>query len=432
MDKFSNKKEDTALLGKAGLSAHFSLAVCTLLFMINFMDRSVLSAVLEPMKIDLGLSDTQAGLLQTCFFISLAIMSAPVAFLVDRWSRKKAIGIMAFLWSIFTCLTGFGRTFLHVVTARMLVAVGEAGFSSGSIALITASYPKALRGRIVGIFNLGLPVGSALGVIIGGYLSVNYGGWRTPFYIFAIPGIVLGVAAFFLRDYKTETKESSKVSQPGFFKTARILFSIPSLRWNYLGYAMLNACFTALFAWFPALIIRISGMSEDKAGGLMALVLVGSAIGMISGGFLADWWQRRNKRAMLLLPALATLTGAIVLLIALYLFTLKMMVLTFILIIIQGAICTLGVAAQQSATQDVVPARLKGMSFGLAMFMMYFGGGWSPVVIGAVSDALGGGSQGLLVGFASIGISTLVLASICYYRGSRYYEKDVLQAEKLA
>jgi len=393
------------------------------------MDRSVLSVVLEPMKKDLGLSDTQAGLLQTAFFISLALLSTPVAYLVDRWSRKKAIGIMALLWSGFTFLTGIGRSFLHVATARVAVSVGEAGFSSGSIALITASYPKELRGRIIGIFNLGLPIGSALGVIIGGYLSANFGGWRTPFYIFAIPGVLFGLTAFFLKDYKTETNSGSTIKHNGFLKSARSLFAIPSLRWTYFGYAMLNASFTTLFAWFPALIIRISGVAEDKAGSLMALVLIGTAIGTISGGFLVDGWQRRNNQARMQLPAIATLIAALTMIAALYLFTLKMMVLTFVLMIFLGAICCLGIPALQSVTQDVVSPNLKGMSFGLLMFMMYFGGGWSPVVVGMISDYLGGDSQGLLIGFASICISTLALSSICFYRGSRYYPQDVLAAE---
>jgi len=410
------------------LPAHVSLAVCTLLFTINFMDRSVLSAVMEPMKADLGLSDTQAGFLQTAFFISLALMSAPVAYMVDRWSRKKSIGIMALAWSGATYLTGLGRSLTHVLTARIMVAVGEAGFSSGSIALITASYPQRLRGRVIGIFNLGLPIGSALGVIIGGYLSANHGGWRTPFYFFAIPGVILGVSAFLLKDYKNRPVQGGDAAQGGFFNSAKTLFAIPSLRWDYFGTAMLNACFTCLFAWFPSLIIRISGVAEDKAGNLMALVLVGTAIGTFGGGFLADIWQHRNKRGMMLLPAFSTLLAAVSMILALYLFSLRMVELTFLMIVFLGAVCCLVIPAAHSITQDVAPPHLKGMSFGLLMFMMYFGGGWSPVIVGAISDMLGGVSRGLLIGFASVSITTLIISCFCYYRGSFHYSRDAAQA----
>ena len=186
-----------------GWSAHYILIICSLLYMVNYMDRQVLSAVLEPMKIDLGLSDTQAGSLQTIFLLSIAFFSLPVAYLVDRWSRRKAVALMAIFWSAFTYITGLGRNFIGVLIPRALVGVGESGFSAGGTAMLTAVYPPESRGKVMGVFNLVIPVGAALGVILGGYLSKNHGGWRTPFFVFAIPGIILGILAFFMRDYKT-------------------------------------------------------------------------------------------------------------------------------------------------------------------------------------------------------------------------------------
>ncbi len=421
------KKENSDQL-EGGRSAHFSLIVCTILFTINFMDRSVLSAVMEPMKLDLGLTDSQAGMLQTGFFISLAIMSTPVAFLVDRWSRKKSIGLMALLWSGFTYMTGIGRNFLQIFMARVSVAVGEAGFSSGSVALLTASYQASLRGRIMGIFNLGIPIGSALGVVLGGYLSAHHGGWRTPFYLFAIPGALLGILAFFMKDYKTE-KSGNSSDTSGFFQNIRELFRIPTLRWNYFGYAMMNAFVTAVFAWFPALMIRVSGIGEDKAGGLMALVLAGTFIGTLSGGFIADALFKKNPHSRLLLPGTATLVSLLVMMAALFLFSLKMMVVTLLLLIIVGGVSTIGIPAQQAVTQEVVRPGLKGMSFGLLMFMMYFGGGWSPLIIGTISDSFGSGSRGLVIGFAIVTTVTLLLSSLCFFRGARYYIQDAEKYE---
>ena len=185
-----------------GMSAHSILIVLSLLWMINFMDRQVMSAVLEPMRIDLGLSDTQAGALHTIFLLSISFFSLPIAFLIDRWSRRKAVAIMAVIWSVFTFVTGLGRSFAGVFAPRIIVGVGEAGFSAGGTAMITAAYPPESRARAMGIFNIFVPLGAALGYILGGYLSTHYGGWRTPFYIFAVPGVILGIASFFLKDYK--------------------------------------------------------------------------------------------------------------------------------------------------------------------------------------------------------------------------------------
>jgi len=173
------------------------LIICLLLYMINFMDRQVLSAVLEPMKLDLKLTDTQAGILQTAFFLSMAILGIPASYLVDRWSRRKTMSLIAIIWSGFTYITGLGRSFLGVLLPRIAVGVGEAGFPAASTAMLTAVYPKESRSRILGIFNIAIPLGSALGAMLGGYLSARHGGWRTPFFVFAVPGIILGRLAFF-------------------------------------------------------------------------------------------------------------------------------------------------------------------------------------------------------------------------------------------
>ena len=191
---------------------HSILVICFFLYMINFMDRQVLSAVLEPMKHDLGLTDTQAGLLQSLFFLSMAVLAFPAAYMVDRWSRRKTLGLMAITWSAFTYVTGLGKSFLGVLLPRIMVGVGEAGFPPASTAMISAAYPQQARARVLGIFNAAIPLGAALGTILGGALAGRYGDWRVPFYVFAVPGIVLGILAFFLKDYKTVTEvdESGK------------------------------------------------------------------------------------------------------------------------------------------------------------------------------------------------------------------------------
>ena len=120
-----------------GWSAHFVMIICTLLFVVNYMDRQVFSAVLQPMKIDLGLTDAQAGGVATAFTLGMAIFSFPIAWMVDRWSRKKAVGIMALLWSGFTFLTGMASSFISLIIPRVLVGLGEAGFVPGGNALIS-------------------------------------------------------------------------------------------------------------------------------------------------------------------------------------------------------------------------------------------------------------------------------------------------------
>ncbi len=138
MSNPDNKQE----YGRGGASAHYILVVCTLLYVVNFMDRQVLSAVLQPMKVELGLTDAQCGLLQTIFILGVAVFTFPFSYLMDRWNRKKPMAIMAILWSIFTYFTGLANSFISLVIPRALVGVGEAGFSSGGTAMISGAYTR--------------------------------------------------------------------------------------------------------------------------------------------------------------------------------------------------------------------------------------------------------------------------------------------------
>ncbi len=432
------KEEKGKAFETGGKSAKAILIVCSLLYMVNYMDRQVLSAVLEPMKLDLGLSDTQAGLLQTVFLLSMALLAFPISFIIDRWSRRKSIALMALIWSAFTYATGLGRSFAHVLLARIFVGVGEAGFSAGGTAMITAAYPKESRGKALGVFNIPIPLGAALGVMLGGYLSTHHGGWRTPFYIFAIPGIILGIAAFFLKDYKTVSEEEGVGTGRGFLNRAVELFRIPSLKWMLIGYGMRNLYAFAFLVWLPATLMRTYLITESKAGMLMGVIALCAVIGAVLGGVLADSWQKRNDRGRLLLPMLAELITAVSLVSMMLLLMFGATMTTVVAVgVIYGIACVLGLPALGAVTQDVVHPSLKGMSWGLAMFCMYaFGGGWGPVLVGWLSDLFGGGALGLQWAVMLTVIGGL-LGAFFFWLSSKHYPADVdrvkhmvLEAEK--
>ena len=177
--------------------AVFILIILTLLYMMAYMDRSVMTVVVEQLKADLGMTDGQIGFLQSTFMVGVGLMMIPCGVVVDRWSRRKAIGLMAIIWSIATFLTGLVSKFTALVSARFLTSSGEAGFAPGSVAWLSLTFPKTSRAKVLGIFNLGIPLGGALGVVLGGLIATKTGSWRTPFYVFAAPGIILGIVAFF-------------------------------------------------------------------------------------------------------------------------------------------------------------------------------------------------------------------------------------------
>ncbi len=408
-----------------GRGAHIILVVLSLLWMINFMDRQVMSAVLEPMRIDLGLSDTQAGVLHTIFLLSISFFSLPIAFLIDRWSRRKAVAIMAVIWSVFTFVTGLGKSFAGVFAPRIIVGVGEAGFSAGGTAMITAAYPSQSRGRAMGIFNIFVPLGAALGYILGGYLSTHYGGWRTPFYIFAVPGVILGIAALFLKDYKTVSRSDAE-TRPGFFATAVSLFKIPTLKWLYIGHAMHNIMAVSILVWLPTFLMRTHNITEAKAGMTVGIISLMAIIGSPLGGFLADFWQKTNPRGRMLVPVVGDLIAAVLLVPAL------MMDASgpgLIMMFAFGIFLMLGLPSIHTITQDVVTPGMKGMSWGMIILVIYLlGGGWAPAGIGLISDALGGGAYGVKMALF-IAPAAGVIAGILFLFGSRHYAADVLKVK---
>jgi MFS family permease len=413
---------------------HSILVICFLLYMINFMDRQVLSVVLEPLKLDLKLTDTQAGLLQTVFFLSMAFFAFPAAYLVDSWSRRKALSLMAIVWSAFTYITALGKSFLGVLLPRIVVGIGEAGFAPGGTAMISAAYPQQARSRVLGIFNASIPLGVSLGTILGGYLAHNYGGWRTPFYVFAIPGIVLGILALFLKDYRTVKNVDESGKRKMLISAIKSLFKIPTLRWVYFGYAMQLAMTFSFIVWTPAFLMRAHGITVAKAGLIMGIVGLMGIAGAPLGGIIADLWQKKNPRGRIYTTIVSAFFGAILLALTIF-FELKGI--GYLFAILLGIFIVMGTPAVNSISQDVVHPALRGLSWGMAGFIAMLGGaGWAPSAVGAISDGLGGGAHGLKVAII-IMTACGIIASLLFWLGSRHYPADmdkvkdiVLEAEE--
>jgi len=404
-----------------GWSAHYILIVCSLLYMVNQMDRQVFSAVLQPMKIELGLTDAQCGLAQTVFILGTALFSFPIAYLIDRWSRRKTLSLMALIWSAFTFVTGLGKNFIGVLIPRAVVGVGEAGFVPGGVAMISAVYSKKSTAKAMGIFNVASAIGAALGVILGGIISQKFG-WRMPFYFFAIPGVILAILAFFMKDYKTQVEPKDSGGTTSLVKSIGRLLKVRTLVWYYLGYAAYMFMFTSVLSWFPSFIMRVRNVDEATAGTLWGSICLLAIVGAFLGGFLADFWQKKNPRGRILLATIAWLLSSIILI--------GILLTNFnsIGVGLAAAYAIVGTSAfpaLYAISQDVVHVKDKGLSMGLAIFAQYLlGGAWGPYVIGSISDGLGGGASGLS---SALMISTAggFIAFLLLFIGSRFYRADV-------
>jgi len=421
------KKNNSFEVG--GSKANYVLIICSLLYAVSYADWQVMAVVLQPMKIALGLSDAQIGTINTAYFLGIIFCTMPAAHLIDIWSRKKMIGLMAFVWSVFTLFTGFAGGFAMLLIARLGVGIGEAGFPPGGTALVAASFPEDKRGAKLGIFNASITVGVIVGVIMGGYLSAHFGGWRTPFYVFFVPGIILGFLAFFMQDYSLKKEDGSDIVHESFTANMKQLLSIPTLRWLYVGLGMYAVLQISVGTWFPALLMRAYDIKEDKAGLVMGLVTIIGLLGPIMGGVLADKWQKKHPGGRMRLASMSIIIAVIfLLLVLLAAFDLhNKMLMLFCALMMPFHSVSVGMAfpAVAATSQDVVPPKLKGLAWGTAMLALFIlGGAWGPLMVGAISDAHGGGYQGLSLGLAIAGLFGFV-AGWMWHRAGRYVESDM-------
>jgi len=400
------------------------LLVLTLLYMVNYMDRSLLSIVLERMKLNLALSDAQGGSLQSFFLLGVGIFMLPSAIIVDRWSRRKAVGLMAVIWSIGTFSVGLGRGYAQVACSLVLVGIGEAGFVAGGLAWISAVFSSEKRSKMLGIFNIGIPLGGALGAVLGGLIATRSDSWRTPYLFFAIPGIILGITCFFLYDYATVRREGERALSRAYLRELLGFFKIKSFVYATVGFGFWMLVLMSIIVWLPTLLIRTYGYTEEKAGAIASVVLLMAIVGAPLGGSLADRWQSRDRRGRMLLAAASMVTATLALAVMLLVVNVSIG-LVIVVGLLYGILAVAGIPAIMSVFVDVVITRLRGSATGVSGLIAFgFFAALGPFLAGKISDALGGGAAGLRNALLIV-LPAGLIAAVITYLGSRYYPADV-------
>ena len=424
---------DTFKVG--GRAATYVLVICSLLQLVNYMDRQVMGVVLVPVMKEFGLSDSEGGLLTTILMVGVIIFVFPVAHMVDRWSRKKMIALLAVSWSLFTFLTGIVSSYALLLATRFFVGIGEAGFSPASTALISSSYPEQTRAQKLSIYAMFITVGSIVGVVLGGFLSAGFG-WRIPFLYFAVPGVILGILALFMQDYKTRVDSTGTAQTVGFWEGVRRLASVPSLRWLWIGNGLYTGFIYAVVVWMPALLMRTYGFGKDRAGLVLGIIAVIGLVGVPLGGVLADRMQKRTLKGRIFFSSASILAAAVILLLGLASMSnaggQSISALTWILLSLYGFTNTMAMAPLIATTQDVVTPELKGRSYGLMMLAQnVLGGAWSTLAVGAMSDAFGGGANGLSLALAITAVAALA-SLVFWWFASRHCPADIRAAKSAA
>lgn len=403
-----------------------------LLYMFDYVDRIVISSLFPFLKAEWHLTDMQCGSLVSAVYASIVLFTLPISILIDRWSRSKTVGIMAILWSIATGLGAFTGTFRQLFTTRTLIGVGEAGYAPGGSAMISAIYPQEKRSWMMGLWNASIPLGSAIGVAVGGIIAAHFG-WRHALGIVAIPGFIVAILFFFVKDYKTVGLVKN---QPATDKTAHrkmVKMSIvdlfreftqkPSLIYTYFGMAGVVFTTTAMMTWLPTYFIRVHGMEVGPAGLKSSVVMLLAIIGAPVGGYLVDRWRKRRINARMVFPAISTLISAVFMFLG---FTVFKGQLQYLLLLSMGISITAFISAAAAVTQDVVHPGLRAISYSIAVLVQNsIGSMMAPVVMGKISDL-----TNIQTAFNLLPIA-LLIAVVLFFLGSFYYEKDLNKVEKI-
>jgi len=297
------------LLGSAGVA----LAVLTFINLFNYLDRYVVSTLVESLRRSaLHLTDTQAGSLMSGFLIVFAVVGPIFGFLGDSRSRPRLIAFGVACWSVATALSGLAWNFTSLFLARAAVGVGEAAYVTIGPSLLSDYFPRGERGRVMAIFFCAIPVGSALGYVVGGLMDVHFG-WRTAFVVAGVPGLLLALLCLGLRDpprgsLDEETADPRIASRPA----ANYLELLKNRPYTITiaGYAAYTFALGGLAYWMPAFLERIRHVPEKSATlSFGIIVVITGFVGTFAGGWLGDFCARYTQRAYLWISAAATLAA---------------------------------------------------------------------------------------------------------------------------
>jgi MFS family permease len=399
-----------------------------LIFMFDYVDRFAIISIFPFLKNDWGLTDTQCGLLVSALFWSMVVFVVPIGAVVDRWSRKNSVGLMAIVWSLATAAASITRNFTQLITTRCVVGLGEAAYAPAGLAFISAIFKPGIRARMAGIWYAAVPLGQALGIVIGGIIAVHLG-WRSVLGLVAIPGLIIAILFFWVKDYKTvellksvskeETAAKVKMSK---MDVVRELFRSKSLILN--NFAVASSAFTtvAFTTWMPTYFQRFEGMSIERSGMMASVIMLLAIVGAPLGGFLTDQWMKKQSNARMLLPAITSAIAAILLFTALQFHG----GLQFSFLLAFGLTVIMFAAGGFSVTQDVVHPGLRSTSYSInVIFQHLLGSALGPLVVGALSDVYGLDKALTLVPIVTF------LAAMLFFIGSFFYKKDVDNSEKI-
>ncbi|HEX8475911.1 MAG TPA: MFS transporter [Pyrinomonadaceae bacterium] len=378
---------EPAAVEKIPNSSWYALGVLTFVYLLNFLDRTLIYILFTPIKKEMAFTDLQLALLgTTSFVIFYTLLGIPFGRLADRISRKKLIAGGLAVWSLFSGLTGFADSFWTLFFCRVMVGVGEATLGPAALSLLSDYFPPRMRATVQAIYSSGIAVGGGVAFFVGGWLGDTVG-WRWAFYLLGFPGLVVCLFVLSLR----ETQRGSTETTPSRYtsKDWKILLRSVPLRYLFLGYALFGLASNSLSIWGPSFFARVHGLSLSVIGMLAGILSVSAGVpGTILGGALSDRFRKRTGGGgrMLFSAYAAILSIPLWLLLLFSNNAALLLVANFFLLGL--ALMWLGPAAAD--VHDIAGPQLRGLGIGIYFFTVNIVAyGIGAPVIGKVNDWLG-------------------------------------------
>ena len=402
----------------------------TLLFVLmlfDYIDRSIVNSMFPYIKKEWNLSDTQLGSLASIVALMVGLLSLPVALMVDRWSRVKSIVLMGVTWSVATVGCMMAGNYAQLLVLRAAIGVGEAGYGNAGSSLLAHHFPARMRSTVIGLFYFACSAGSLIGIILGGMIAAKWG-WKAAFGIVGVPGIIIALLIFFIKDYKTvplaklagKGAAASMTTRQVVGEMFRSRSSLPI----YLGSGLALIAYMALGAWLPSYFARAYELTGAAIGLKAAPVILSTALGTALWAIFADRIALRIPRARLLVTVFCGIATTAIL------FPAFMWMAPgpqqYMLILVGGfAMGSVG-GITTAVAMDVAHPGLRSTAASMVTLANnLIGFTMGPFIVGLLSDRIG-----LQSALAWITLFTLPAAA-CLYWASRSYEADKARVDSL-
>jgi MFS family permease len=413
--------------------------------LFNFFDRTIPAIIIEPIRMEWGLSDFQLGLIGTAFTIVYAIAGVPLGRMADTGARRKIMGWGLAVWSGLTAVNGLAWNFWSFLLIRMGVGIGEASYAPAANSLIGDLFPAHKRARAMGIFMLGLPLGLLLAFFTIGAMVTAFDSWRAPFFIAAVPGVILALFMFFIKEPRRGAAEQVQSLTTPVDKPLRKVLTIRTFWWLVLAGLAFNFATYACNSFMVPMLQRYFLLPLEQAA-MATGVIVGltGLLGLTLGGWLADKIHQRWQTGRLLFAALSMLVAALATGYALHAGRIE--VALFVTLFSIGWLFAYNFyTCVYTAIQDVIEPRLRATAMALFFAGLYLlGGGLGPVAVGLLSDhyaqaaMLAAGATEMNETFKAVGLHgamylipvALLLTMLALLQASRCFVRDAARMQQ--